>query len=56
MTIYLSLFVALVGLLVYALADRNKTCEVGRILFWTGLLTFLLNASQVKLFPIPGRG
>jgi hypothetical protein len=40
-TIYLSLLVALVGVLVYALMN-GKPSEIGRICFWTGLLTFLL--------------
>lgn len=36
------LLVAIVGLLVYALANGGKVPEIGRIMFWTGLLAFLL--------------
>lgn len=41
MVIGLSLLVAIVGLVVYALSS-GKAAEVGRILLWTGLLAFLL--------------
>jgi hypothetical protein len=39
--IYVSLLVAIVGLLVYALASNPKAAEVGRLLFACGLLVFL---------------
>jgi hypothetical protein len=42
MVIYLSLLVALVGVLMYALSTNGKLVEIGRICFWTGLLAFLL--------------
>lgn len=42
MVIYLSLLVALVGVLMYALCVNAKLQEIGRICFWTGLLAFLL--------------
>jgi Na+/phosphate symporter len=42
MTIYLSLLVALVGVLVYALASNGKVVEIGRMAFFAGLLAFLL--------------
>lgn len=42
MTIYFTLLVALVGLLMFALASPSKVQEIGRIMFWTGLLAFLL--------------
>lgn len=43
MFIYFSLLVALVGVLIYALVNTNaKVMEIGRIMFWTGLLAFLL--------------
>jgi hypothetical protein len=38
----LSIIIAVVGLLMYALAGNPKIVEVGRIMFWTGLLAFLL--------------
>lgn len=42
MYIYFSLLVAIVGLLMYALAKNPKVEEIGKIMFWTGLLAFLL--------------
>ena len=45
MYIYLPLFVAVIGLLMYLFVDAAKypkAIEVGRILFWTGMLSFLL--------------
>ncbi len=38
----LSIIIAVVGLLMYALCANPKLSEVGRIMFWTGLLAFLL--------------
>lgn len=42
MIIYLPLLVSLIGLLMYVLASNPKIVEVGRIMFWTGLLAFLI--------------
>ncbi len=42
MVIALSLFAALVGVLMYALCTSAKLVEIGRILFWTGILSFLM--------------
>jgi hypothetical protein len=42
MIIYLSLLVALVGVLMYALCVNAKLGEIGRIMFFCGLLAFLL--------------
>lgn len=40
---YLSFLVSLAGLLIYVLASTNaKVMEVGRLMFATGLLAFLL--------------
>ena len=38
----LQLIVAIVGLILYVLAKEPKIQEIGRILFWTGTLSFLL--------------
>lgn len=38
----LAILIAVVGLLMYALATNAKIVEIGRIMFWTGLLSFLL--------------
>lgn len=42
MIIVLSLLVALVGVLMYALSTNGKLVEIGRIMFAFGLLAFLL--------------
>lgn len=42
MIIYLSLLVCLVGVLMYALSANPKLVEIGRMMFWVGLLAFLL--------------
>ena len=42
MEIYFSLLVALVGVLMYALCVNPKLQEIGRIMFFAGLLAFLL--------------
>jgi hypothetical protein len=42
MIIYLSLLICVIGLLMYALASNPKLVEVGRMMFWVGLLCFLL--------------
>lgn len=44
MVVYLSLLVAIVGLVVYGIAQNPKAQEVGRICFAFGLLAFLLTA------------
>ena len=45
MTSYLSLLVALVGVLMYALSANPKLQEIGRISYFAGLLAFLLGFS-----------
>jgi Na+/phosphate symporter len=47
MIIYLSLLVALVGVLMYALSANPKLSEIGRILFFAGSLAFLLNVERI---------
>jgi hypothetical protein len=47
MIVLLPLLVAVIGLLMYALSANPKLVEVGRIMFWTGLLTFLLHSPGV---------
>src|SRR5690242_18039416 len=45
MIIYLSLLVCVAGLLIFALTTTNqKVIKIGEIMFWTGLLAFLLEA------------
>ena len=49
MFIYLPLLICLVGLLVYVLlsADKKGACtEVGRMMFWVGLLAWLLGGAK----------
>jgi len=40
--IYLPLIVALIGVLMYALCANPKLQEIGRLMFFAGLLAFLL--------------
>lgn len=47
MIILLSLLIAIAGLVIYAIAVNPKATEIGRIMFWTGLLAFLLQTPQL---------
>lgn len=47
--IYLSLLVALIGVLLYVLATRAELKEIGRLSFAVGLLAFLLKAAEPAL-------
>ena len=42
MIIYMSLLVAIVGVLMYALCVNPKLAEIGRLAYACGLLSFLL--------------
>lgn len=55
MLIYLSLLVALLGLLVYILADKPKPVELGRLAFACGLLAFLLKLNENMVGVLAGR-
>lgn len=46
MIIYLSLLVALIGVLMYALCVNPKLQEIGRLAFACGLLAFLFGVSS----------
>jgi Na+/phosphate symporter len=46
MLIYLTLLVALIGVLMFALCVNPKLSEIGRIMFGCGLLAFLLEVSH----------
>ena len=46
MSIYLSLLVSLIGVLMYALCVNPKLQEIGRIAYAMGLLAFLLTGIQ----------
>jgi Na+/phosphate symporter len=43
--IYLSVLIALIGLLMYALCVNGKLQEIGRIAFGCGLLAFLIRVT-----------
>jgi len=47
MIIFLPLLIALIGVLMYALCTNPKLQEIGRIMFWTGLLAFLLHGNDL---------
>jgi len=42
MQIYLSLLVALIGILMYAFSANPKLQEIGRLSFFAGILAFLI--------------
>jgi uncharacterized membrane protein len=45
MIIGLTLLVAIVGVLMYALCTNAKLQEIGRLMFFAGLLAFLIGAA-----------
>ncbi len=47
MSIYLSLLVALIGLIMFFIAKDAKVSETGHVMMWTGLLAFLLHTPEV---------
>ncbi len=47
MIIYLSLLIALIGLLMYFLAANAKVSETGHVMMWTGLLAFLMHSQEI---------
>lgn len=47
MTVWLSLLVAIIGCLVYALSANPKVAELGRISYFAGLMAFLLQSAQI---------
>lgn len=47
MIVYLSLLVAIIGVLAYALSANGKVQELGRIAWGMGLLAFLLQSSRL---------
>ena len=49
MVIFLSLLVAVAGLVIYVL-NENKMAELGRIMFFSGLFVFLMGAEQAVTF------
>jgi Na+/phosphate symporter len=49
MAIYVSLLVAIIGLLLYAFTTNPKVGEIGRIMFAFGLLAFLLTVPHILL-------
>lgn len=53
MIIYLSLLFALVGVLMYALCANPKLMEIGRLMYFAGLLAFLLTVASGHVTVIP---
>lgn len=47
MIFYLSPVVAIVGLVIFLRAKADRIPEVGKIMFWTGLLATLLSAPAI---------
>jgi hypothetical protein len=56
MIVVLPLLIAVIGLLMYVLASNPKVVEIGRIMFWTGLLAFLLGGGVgTVIHALPGK-
>jgi Na+/phosphate symporter len=51
--IYLPLLVCVIGLIMYFICSNPKLIEVGRIMFWTGLLAFLLGGGPSHIATLP---
>lgn len=47
MSIYLSLLVSIVGLVIYLISTEPKRAEVGRLMFACGMLVFLFQSAPV---------
>jgi hypothetical protein len=47
MIIAVPFFIMLAGLIMYVLCTQPKLTEIGRIMFWTGLLSILLESHEV---------
>ena len=47
--IYLPLLICVIGLIMYFICTNPKLIEVGRIMFWTGLLAFLMGGGYAHL-------
>ncbi len=47
MIISIVFIVMIVGLILYVIAKDPKIQEIGRIMFWTGLLTILLSYDKL---------
>lgn len=46
---FIPLIVAVVGILMYVLASHAKIQELGRLMFWVGLLAFLLGGHYMTM-------
>jgi Na+/phosphate symporter len=46
MVVYLSLIIAVAGILMYALSTNDKVKEIGRLSFACGLLAFLIRIAD----------
>ena len=55
MIVYLSILVAIIGLILYFVSGNAKVQECGRIAYFCGLLAFLLKAGEplIKLLGGP---
>lgn len=54
MSVFLSLLVAIIGVLIFALSTHPKWSEIGHVMFWTGLLAFLLNSANAHFSILKG--
>lgn len=52
MEIYLSLLVAVIGIITFLIAKNPDYKEAGRIMFFCGLLAFLLGPVPARVFSV----
>lgn len=53
MTLYLSLLVSLVGLVIYCITANPKAATLSLNMFWVGLLAFLLEVGSGRVITFP---
>lgn len=53
MIVYLSLLVCIVGALIFAISANAKASALGKDMFWTGLLAFLLTVGSGHIITLP---
>ena len=54
MTAYISLAAALIGLVLYAMAANPKVQECGRLLYFAGILAFLIAVATNSITVLKG--
>ena len=50
MVVLLPIIICVVGLIMYMIATNPKVAEVGRMMFWTGLLATMLSSPALQTY------